>query len=443
VWDEHTNGVTVPAVSAEALLISALVNTASVGSEVPFGISASDFEGYSDEYNWLVNYTETYGAQPTWDIFAMKFPGFWRSEHTEVRSAADMVHQSANRRRLNTAITEASELVHLGEASAAYERLVEARPRRAAARPRRILTDTGYLDEWDARPYAVELPYPTLQRYTGGICAGNLWYLAGRPSQGKSAHITVISKSAVIGGNRVLMYSLEMSEAEVRARFHACLGAEMGYPSITLTNLRARACERATVKKFTGELADRLEACGGVLDVHTPADGPVSPSVVAARASEYDLVVIDYVGLMSADGGGRAVDDWREMAKISNSLKSIALSQKTALLCAAQINRDGETGSAPPKVKNLAQSDALGQDGDVVLTMRSKPHNVATHFSLEKNRHGPSGIYFHTTFDPDHGSFTEISADHADDLVINAEVMSENTSTPPPALRVIKTKDEL
>jgi len=164
--------------------------------------------------------------------------------------------------------------------------------------------------------------------------------------------------------------------------------------------------------------------------------------VIASRCGEYQLTVVDYVGLMTQDGGGMAIDDWRVMAKISNSLKTIALANSDSrLLCAAQINRDGETGSAPPKVKNLAQSDDLGRDGDVVLTMRAKPKNVATHFSLEKNRHGASGIHFHTTFDPNSGVSTEISADHADDLVINAEALAE---TPiPPNLRVIKSKDEL
>src|SRR5262249_28053538 len=156
--------ITVPAVSAEALLISALVNTASVGSEVPYGISVADFEGYADEYNWLVTYVETYGDQPTWEIFSHHFPTFGRCEHTEVRSAADAVHKASNRRRLHTAMSDAVDLIHLGEVDTAYQRLVEAAPRRAAARPRRILTDTGYLDEWDARPYTVELPYSTLQR---------------------------------------------------------------------------------------------------------------------------------------------------------------------------------------------------------------------------------------------------------------------------------------
>lgn len=427
-------------VSAEALLISALINTSSVGSEIIYGISAFDFEGYHDEYGWLVNYVETYASQPTRDIFGFKFPGFVFSEHTDVRSAADAVHRGSNRRRINTAMSTAMDQLHLGDADAAYQVLMEAKPKRAVIPPRPILTDRTHLRI--DRPYAIELPYPSLQRYTGGLAMGNLWYLAARPGQGKSAHLASIAKHAMLAGNRVLFYSLEMSEDEVRSRFHASLASDLGYGTITLDNLRVRRVEVATYERFIGELEDRLTAAGGALDVHTPADGPVSPSVVASRASEYDLVIVDYVGLMGCDGGGAAVDDWRMMAKISNGLKSLALSQKVALLCAAQINRDGETGSAPPKVKNLAQSDSLGQDGDVVLTMRAKPRNVATAFSLEKNRHGVSGIGFHTTFDPNHGVFTEISAEHAEDLVLNAEAI-DTYSPNPPKLRVLKSKDEL
>ena len=47
----------------------------------------------------------------------------------------------ANRRRITTAMTEAMDLLHLGEADAAYEILAEAQPKRALAKPRPLLTD--------------------------------------------------------------------------------------------------------------------------------------------------------------------------------------------------------------------------------------------------------------------------------------------------------------
>jgi len=113
-----------PSVSAEALLISALVNTASVGEETQYGISAADFLGYADEYNWLVNYVETYGCQPTSEIFRHKFPSFMIYEHTEIRSACEAVHTGCNKRRITTAITEAVDLMHLGETEQAHQTLV-------------------------------------------------------------------------------------------------------------------------------------------------------------------------------------------------------------------------------------------------------------------------------------------------------------------------------
>lgn len=430
-------------VSGEALLLSALVNTGSVGEEGNYGISIEHFGGFRSEYSWLVNYVTTYGDQPSRDIFGHKFPDFPLVEHANVRSACEEVYRSANRRRITAAMSDATDQLHLGNADAAHAILAAAQPHHAAGPPRRILSDRDHMTAWGRNPYCVEVPYPTLQRVTGGIRAGNLWYLAARPGQGKSAHLGSIAKHAIKTGNRVLFYSLEMSEEEVRARFHASFASDLGFPSLTVTDLLRHTADLETYRRFLDVLDGKLEAWGGGLDVHTPADGRVSPATVAGRCGDYELTIVDYVGLMAADGGGTAVDDWRVMAKISNSLKDTALAKKARLLCAAQINRDGETGSAPPKVKNLAQSDALGQDGDVVLTMRAKPRNVATVFSVEKNRHGASSIPFYTTFDPNAGVFTEVSAEHAEDLVINAEALAVDNPVAPPKLRVIKTPREL
>jgi hypothetical protein len=208
---------------------------------------------------------------------------------------------------------------------------------------------------------------------------------------------------------------------EVRARFHAQMARHWGYDkTITVTNIRERRVDRHIYKTFVEELNDRLEATGGALDIHTPKDGQVTPSVVRSRADEYHLNVVDYIGLMKADNGHASVDDWRVAAQISNAMKDVALATSSGLLCAAQINREGETGQNPPKVKNLAQTDALGQDGDVVVTMRNKSR-VATHFSLEKNRHGEGGHHFFTTFEPNIGRYDEISAEQAETLALDME----------------------
>lgn len=404
--------------SGESLLISALINVGDVEEALGYGITANHFRGYKDHYNWLLNYVSTYGEQPTRDIFCAQFRDFPFSEHADVRSAADMVFKTQAKFAINEAMSEAVDLMGLGDVHAAYRRLVQAEPRTTKPKAKRLLTDLTFFDTWEDPIQGVEVPYRTLQRHTGGIKPGNLWYLAARPGQGKTAHLGNIAVAAVLQGYRVMFYSLEMSEMEVRARFHAALASHFGVEGITMQDIRDRRVDMHAYKTFIGELDDRLD---GTLDIHTPKDGPVSPSTVATKADEYQLNVVDYIGLMRADTGSSAVEDWRTAAQISNRLKEIALAQSTGMLVASQINREGEAGDKPPKIKNLAQSDALGQDGDVVVTMRAAPHNVATMMSLEKNRHGMGGIPFFTTFDPDRGIYTEIDQHKVEDLVVAYE----------------------
>lgn len=410
-----------PIASGESLLINALINNENVLEAQSYGITIQHFRGYRDEYSWLLSYVETYeGQQPTRDIFKAQFPGFPHSNHSDVRSAADMVFRSYAKHDITTAITEAVDMMNLGDVHAAYKRLVAAEPQTTAPKPRKLLTDLSFFDTWEADERGIDVPYPALQRHTGGIKPGNLWYVAARPGNGKTAHLCNIATRAVLGGARVLFYSLEMSEMEVRARFHAALATHFKWDGITMQEIRDRRVDMGRYKEFI-QFLDDPDRLPGVLDIHTPKDGPVSPSTVATRASEYELNIIDYITLMRSDSGSSAVDDWRTAASISNRLKEIALSEQTGVLCASQINRDGESGVLPPKVRNLAQSDALGQDGDVVVTLRAAPHNAYTMFSLEKNRHGQSGIPFYSTFEPNTGTYRPIDKDEAEGLAIDAE----------------------
>lgn len=407
--------------TAEQLLLSALINSQDVKSAATYGMTPEYFAGFRSEYVWLLNYVDNYDTQPSREVFLAAFPDFRLGSHEDVRSAVDMVFRAYGRRAMVKAMTEAYTALDLDDVEIAWATLQAAEPRRTQSKPRKLLTDLGFLDRWDEARIAIEIPYPTIQRHTGGLEAGNLWYWAARPGAGKSAHLVNIAAHSVLAGNRVRCFSLEMSEAEVRGRFHALLARKYGYPHITLNDIRSRRVDKHDYKTFVGELEDRLRNSGGELTIHTPANGPVTPGVIAAGANEWDLNVIDYVGLVKIDGGGASVDDWRLAAKVSNSLKETALGQSTAILAAAQINRDGDHGNAPPKLRNLAQSDALGQDADVLITGRAHPHNVGSHLSIEKNRHGPSGAQVHTLFDPNVGDFKEVTEDAINSLILDKE----------------------
>src|SRR5690606_5898276 len=112
------------------------------------------------------------------------------------------------------------------------------------------------------------------------------------------------------------------------------------------------------------------------------------------------------------------VDDWRMAAEISNELKSVAKAKKTRVLAAAQINRAGDPDGKPipPKMRDLAGTDAYVQDADILVTMCRIRSGHAAAYSLEANRSGESESRFYTKFLANQGDFSEVSRAEAEDL---------------------------
>ena len=178
---------------------------------------------------------------------------------------------------------------------------MEAQPRRAVARPRSAAH--GHLSPGLLGPRAVR----------GGASVPNPAEVHRR-DQGRQPVVPRCSTSTRkistpgldhqagrLDGNRVLFHSLEMSEEEVRARFHASSRHRPGLP-----------------QDHPDHAAGPDRGPGHVPEVHRGAGasgwrpgvehwtctrrrtGRSPRSVVATRCGEYDLSVIDYVGLMTS-----------------------------------------------------------------------------------------------------------------------------------------------
>lgn len=398
--------------SSEALLISALVNSGDAEGAGPYGISPEMFVGYQAEYRWLLSYVHTYGTQPSRDALKTRFPDFPVTDHRDIAFAADEVRHAHVKRELVKTVKSAAVSVAEGDIDEAILAMSSFSPPAPIQPLRNALIDSSLLATYDERVDALAVPWPSLQRITGGIRKGDLWYVAARLGQGKSWSLGCFVRDAVLAGRKVLFYSLEMSERQVLTRMHVLLGSALGL-GVDHSSMRDKTFDLIAYKRILDQIRERVP---GELYVHDSSKGRVSPANIVAQGKEADLVVVDYAGLMSSPMGGRAIDDWRAMAAISNMLKEVAVSADIRILAAAQINRDGDQpGWRPPKVKNLAQSDALGQDGDVVLTHKQYSPSTMV-YGIEKNRHGEGNQVFFTRFNPNQGQFAEITREQADDI---------------------------
>ena len=397
--------------NSETLLISAIINSAEDPNTV--GAHEDMFNIYLDEYRFLSSWAKTYNKAIGKDEFLHKFPRFPLStEAFDIQFALEELRRSNLQKSLVRVVNDITDALEDGDvenAVLAYNSFEV--PFFASNKNEDALQDFNFLEEYSREEDAIDVPWETLQDNTGGIRQGELWYIAARLSQGKSWTLGTIARTALLQGKTVKFYSLEMPAYQVKIRMHTLLGAALGL-HVDHKEMRDRIFPRDNYMNLLSNIADSVP---GKLYIHDTSMGRVTPMTL--MQDEADLIIVDYAGLMSTNTGGRAIDDWRSMGVISNMLKEVAMSNHTRVIAAAQVNRDGDVpGRRPPKVKNLAQSDSLGQDADVVITHKQLSKSVQV-YGLEKNRDGASQILWYSHFLPNSGLNNEISRIRADDIV--------------------------
>ncbi len=262
----------------------------------------------------------------------------------------------------------------------------------------------------------------------GGLHKSDLLILAGRPSMGKTALATNIAFNVAkaykqgersdgtfgtIDGGAVGFYSLEMSAEQLATRILAeqC--------EISSELIRKGELEETQFQKFV-EVARVLETKPLFID-DTPA---LSIGQLAARARRLkrqhglDLLVVDYLQLVSGDGGARGNENRvQEISAITRGLKAIAKELDIPVVALSQLSRRVEDREDKrPQLSDLRESGSIEQDADVVMFVyreeyylsRTEPregtqehlewqqamdavHNVGE-VVIGKQRHGPIGI---------------------------------------------------
>ena len=223
--------------------------------------------------------------------------------------------------------------------------------------------------------------YPELDVPTNGLQRGDLFILAARPAVGKSSLALNIAYKAARRGERVLVFSLEMSREQIAQRLMAV------HASIDLVRMREGLRDPG--------------AAAGLMELPIEIDDTPGISVMELRtkarrrkaAAGLDLIIIDYLQLMRTAGG----DDNRvqEIATITRNLKALGRELGVAVIALSQLSRAvEERETAEPRLSDLRESGSLEQDADEVLFLWKKAPGDENAQVLEchlaKNRNGPT-----------------------------------------------------
>jgi replicative DNA helicase len=316
-----------------------------------------------------------------------------------------IVEQAAVRRRLLNAAGEIARLAY--DVDEEIENTVErAEQALFGVSQRRVTRDLSpiqevikryydrieYLYGHQGEPLGIPTGYADLDRLLGGLQRSDLVLVAARPSVGKTSLCLSIANNAARQGHHVAIFSLEMSSEQVVQRLVA------GETGIDAQRLRAGTLQEDEWPRFveaTGKLADQP-----VFIDDTPSISPMQLRRKARRMhAEHglDLVVVDYLQLMTAD---RRVDNRvQEVSEISRSLKGLARELDVPVVAASQLSRAVEQRQQKtPVLADLRESGALEQDSDVVMFIYRDelydPETDRQHIAdiiVAKHRNGPTG----------------------------------------------------
>lgn len=386
--------------SPEALFISALLDSGEFKPE-QYRITAEHLSCWAKLFTFCLEYQERGGTAPPLDLVKGKFPDFEFRTGVSAGWAAHVLHQSHASKQLRLNLGVAISKLDKDDLDGAFMALEAInRPRSVRRKPNSIFDHHLHEEQFDVP--SISVPYLTLGRSTGGIYPADLWYLAGRPGTGKTWNLCEYAAKAVAEGCRVRYLSLEMRSDRIAMRALKCMASDK---ELVLLNSK----DRLSMKKAIDDIKDRMP---GTFDVVDPSHGRMTTTVVREHMDDADLLIVDHAGLLVTADGRRAVDDWRAMALISNMLKEYALETSVPILAGAQLNRTADSASPrPPKLSQLSQSDALGQDADVVVTMKRLSKHILIQ-SAEKVREG-EGMMWYSMFDPSKADFREMKKDAA------------------------------
>ncbi|WP_226358751.1 replicative DNA helicase [Pseudonocardia sp. ICBG601] len=205
-----------------------------------------------------------------------------------------------------------------------------------------------------------------LDRVTGGWKPGQLVVIAGRPGLGKSTvALDMVRAASVRHGKTSMVFSLEMSESELRDRIISAEAKVRLADMKTPYALEARDYERihAAAERITGS---------GVLVIDDTATTTVTQIRAKARRVKarygLDLIVVDYLQLMSS--GARAENRQVEVSDFSRQLKILAKDLDVPVIALSQLNRGPEQRiDKRPLLSDLRESGALEQDADIVILL--------------------------------------------------------------------------
>ena len=228
-----------------------------------------------------------------------------------------------------------------------------------------------------------------------GLQRSDLVLVAARPSMGKTAFVLNIAQYVAFRKNlSVAIFSLEMSKEQLVNRLLS-LESLVDAQSLRTGNLKDNEWEKL------------IEGAGKIGDSKLIIDDTSGITIEEMRSKcrkfklemGLDLVIIDYLQLMTGSGSRRNESRQQEISDISRSLKGLARELNVPVIALSQLSRAVEQRTDKrPMLSDLRDSGAIEQDADVCMFIYREDYYIPdtedkgiAEIIIAKQRNGPIG----------------------------------------------------
>jgi replicative DNA helicase len=258
------------------------------------------------------------------------------------------------------------------------------------------------LYERGQRITGLETHYEKLDEMTSGFQASDLVIIAARPSMGKTAFAINIAENAAVRDKKVVgVFSLEMSREALLLR---------------LLCSQSRVDSHKLRTGFLGrdDYGKLVQGMAALADAPIFIDDSPGISITEMRAKarrlmqsqgRLDLIVVDYLQLVSGGGAKRYENRTQEVSSVSRGLKALAKELRCPVVALSQLSRAPESrgkGEQRPQLSDLRESGSIEQDADVVAFIFREEYYYrkdevppelegVAEIIIAKQRNGPTG----------------------------------------------------
>ena len=230
----------------------------------------------------------------------------------------------------------------------------------------------------DGKIAGVPTGFKDLDKKLGGLHKSDLIIIAGRPSMGKTALGTNIAfncaikyqeekdefeNKKIIDGGKVAFFSLEMSSEQLATRILA------EQTKISGDKMRKAELNKNDFNKIA-KTSTKLENLNLIIDDNPVLTIPILRSRARRlkRLHDINLIIIDYLQLMSSSSNNKNDGRVQEISEITRGLKSIAKELNIPIIALSQLSRQVEQREDKrPLLSDLRESGTIEQDSDVVM----------------------------------------------------------------------------